>query len=135
MLILLFLPCQLLEWIERTRPWLENRTANSTLPLTQRKLEEFRDYRGQHKPPRLEEKARLETTFNNLQTRLRLSNRPAYLPSDGKLVSVSGSNLVGFCFIIFNGSKCCLKCDIRRAFLTFQIVEFAFSHVALRELM
>ena len=129
----LFLSCQLLEWIERTRPWLENRTANSTLLLTQRKLEEFRDYRGQHKPPRLEEKAKLETTFNNLQTRLRLSNRPAYLPSDGKLVSVSCSNRIGFCLVIFNGSKCCLKYDVRQTFYIFQIVEFAFSQVTLRE--
>ena len=80
---------QLLAWIEKTRPLLENRTANSTLPVTQQKLEDFRDYRSTQKPPKMEEKARLETTFNSLQTRLRLSNRPAYLPSDGKLISVS----------------------------------------------
>lgn len=77
----------LLEWIRRTTPWLENRTTDNTLPGTQRKLEEFRDYRRVHKPPKLEEKAKLETTFNTLQTRLRLSNRPAYLPTDGKMVS------------------------------------------------
>jgi len=77
----------LLEWIRRTTPWLENRTTDNTLPGTQRKLEEFRDYRRQHKPPKLEEKAKLETTFNTLQTRLRLSNRPAYLPTEGKMVS------------------------------------------------
>ena len=34
------------------------------------------------------QKAKLETDFNTLQTKLRLSNRPAYLPSEGKLVSV-----------------------------------------------
>lgn len=77
----------LLEWIRRTTPWLENRTTDNTLPGTQKKLEEFRDYRRQHKPPKLEEKARLETTFNTLQTRLRLSNRPAYMPTEGKMVS------------------------------------------------
>jgi len=76
----------LLEWIRRTTPWLENRTTDNTLPGTQRKLEEFRDYRRRHKPPKLEEKAKLETTFNTLQTRLRLSNRPAYLPTEGKMV-------------------------------------------------
>lgn len=81
------LASSLLEWIEKMRPWLENRTPNSTLQETQKKLEDFRDYRGQHKPPKLEEKAKLETTFNSLQTRLRLSNRPAYLPCDGKLIS------------------------------------------------
>jgi len=77
----------LLEWIRRTTPWLENRTTDNTLPGTQRKLEEFRGYRSKHKPPKLEEKAKLETTFNTLQTRLRLSNRPAYLPTEGKMVS------------------------------------------------
>ena len=80
---------QLLEWIRRTRPWLENRTTDNTLPGTQRRLEEFRDYRRVQKPPRLSDKAKLENSFNTLQTRLRLSNRPAYLPTDGKMVSVS----------------------------------------------
>lgn len=77
----------LLEWIEKTRPWLEDRSTNSTLQMTQRRLEEFSEYRSQHKPPKLEEKGRLETTFNTLQTRLRLSGRPAYLPAEGRLVS------------------------------------------------
>ncbi|CAD5121858.1 DgyrCDS10324 [Dimorphilus gyrociliatus] len=81
------LASDLLEWIRRTTPWLEDRTTDKTLPGTRRKLEEFRDYRRKEKPPRLEEKATLETTFNTLQTRLRLSNRPAYLPTEGKLVS------------------------------------------------
>ena len=82
---------QLLEWIRKTTPWLENRTTDNTLPGTQRKLEEFRDYRRKHKPPKLEDKARLENSFNTLQTRLRLSNRPAYLPTEGKMVSVCTS--------------------------------------------
>ncbi|XP_069116434.1 alpha-actinin, sarcomeric-like isoform X1 [Argopecten irradians] len=81
------LASELLEWIARTTPWLENRTTDNTLPGTQRKLEEFRDYRRKHKPPKLQDKARLENSFNTLQTRLRLSNRPAYMPTNGKLVS------------------------------------------------
>jgi Ca2+-binding EF-hand superfamily protein len=81
------LASDLLEWIRRTRPWLENRTTDNTLPGTQRRLEEFRDYRRAQKPPKLEDKARLENSFNTLQTRLRLSNRPAYLPTEGKMVS------------------------------------------------
>jgi len=83
---------QLLKWIEKTRPWLEDRSTNSTLQMTQRRLEEFSEYRSQHKPPKLEEKGKLETTFNTLQTRLRLSGRPAYLPDQGRLVSVSASS-------------------------------------------
>lgn len=81
------LASDLLEWIRKTTPWLENRTTDNTLPGTQRKLEEFRDYRRKHKPPKLEDKARLENSFNTLQTRLRLSNRPAYMPTEGKMVS------------------------------------------------
>lgn len=81
------LASDLLEWIRKTKPWLENRTTDNTLPGTQRKLEEFRDYRRKQKPPKLEDKARLENSFNTLQTRLRLSNRPAYLPTEGKMVS------------------------------------------------
>ncbi|XP_070577516.1 alpha-actinin-like [Ptychodera flava] len=81
------LASDLLEWIRRTTPWLENRTTDNTLPGVQKKLQEFRDYRRHHKPPRVEEKGKLETNFNTLQTKLRLSNRPAYLPTDGKMVS------------------------------------------------
>lgn len=55
----------------------------------QRKLEDFRDYRRVHKPPRVQEKCQLEINFNTLQTKLRLSNRPAFMPSEGKMVSVS----------------------------------------------
>jgi len=82
--------CQLLAWIEKTRSTLEDRSSNSTLQMTQTRLQEFSEYRSQHKPPKLEEKGKLETTFNTLQTRLRLSGRPAYLPAAGRLVSVSG---------------------------------------------
>lgn len=81
------LASDLLEWIRRTTPWLQNRTTDNTLPGTQKKLEEFRCYRRQHKPPRVEQKARLETAFNTLQTKLRLSGRPAFIPREGLMVS------------------------------------------------
>lgn len=77
-----------MEWIRRWQPWLQNRTTDGTLPGTQRKLEDFRGYRRREKPPRIEQKGRLETSFNTLQTKLRLSNRPAYLPSEGRLITV-----------------------------------------------
>lgn len=50
-------------------------------------------FRRKHKPPRVEQKAKLETNFNTLQTKLRLSNRPAYMPTEGKMVSVSIMNM------------------------------------------
>lgn len=77
----------LLEWIQKTTPWLEERATDNTLNVVQRKLEEFRRYRQTEKPPRVEQKALLETNFNTLQTKLRLNNRPAYLPSEGKEVA------------------------------------------------
>lgn len=77
----------LLEWIRKTTPWLEDRTTDNMLSSVQRKLEEFRSYRQKEKPPRVEQKALLETNFNTLQTKLRLNNRPAYLPTEGKEIS------------------------------------------------
>lgn len=68
-------------------PWLNSRQADNSLAGVQKKLEDYRTYRRKHKPPRVEQKAKLETNFNTLQTKLRLSNRPAYMPSEGKLVS------------------------------------------------
>uniref|UniRef100_G3U448 Actinin alpha 3 n=1 Tax=Loxodonta africana TaxID=9785 RepID=G3U448_LOXAF len=76
------LASELLEWIRRTVPWLENRTGEPNMSAMQRKLEDFRDYRRLHKPPRVQEKCQLEINFNTLQTKLRLSHRPAFMPSD-----------------------------------------------------
>ncbi|XP_072546692.1 alpha-actinin-2b isoform X5 [Salminus brasiliensis] len=81
------LASELLEWIRRTTPWLENRTSEKTMAQMQRKLEDFRDYRRLHKPPKVQEKCQLEINFNTLQTKLRISNRPAFMPSEGKMVS------------------------------------------------
>uniref|UniRef100_A0ABI7XH74 Actinin alpha 2 n=2 Tax=Felinae TaxID=338152 RepID=A0ABI7XH74_FELCA len=78
---------QLLEWIRRTIPWLENRTPEKAMHAMQQKLEDFRDYRRKHKPPKVQEKCQLEINFNTLQTKLRISNRPAFMPSEGKMVS------------------------------------------------
>ncbi|XP_035312666.1 alpha-actinin-4 isoform X1 [Cricetulus griseus] len=81
------LASDLLEWIRRTIPWLEDRVPQKTIQEMQQKLEDFRDYRRVHKPPKVQEKCQLEINFNTLQTKLRLSNRPAFMPSEGKLVS------------------------------------------------
>uniref|UniRef100_A0A8C6PVQ4 Actinin, alpha 2b n=1 Tax=Nothobranchius furzeri TaxID=105023 RepID=A0A8C6PVQ4_NOTFU len=81
------LASELLEWIRRTTPWLENRTPEKSVAEMQRKLEDFRDYRRKHKPPKVQEKCQLEINFNTLQTKLRISNRPAFMPSEGKMVS------------------------------------------------
>ncbi|KAA0702422.1 Alpha-actinin-4 [Triplophysa tibetana] len=86
------LASDLLEWIRRTIPWLENRAPEKTMTEMQQKLEDFRDYRRVHKPPKVQEKCQLEINFNTLQTKLRLSNRPAFMPSEGRMVSdINGS--------------------------------------------
>lgn len=36
----------------------------------------------------VQEKCQLEISFNTLQTKLRLNNRPAFMPSEGRMVSV-----------------------------------------------
>lgn len=46
---------QLLEWIRRTIPWLENRTQEKTVKDLQAKQEDFRDYRTVHKPPKVQQ--------------------------------------------------------------------------------
>ncbi|CAG06356.1 unnamed protein product, partial [Tetraodon nigroviridis] len=81
------LASDLLEWIRRTIPWLQNRTQEKTVSHMQAKQEDFRDYRCVHKPPKVQEKCQLEISFNTLQTKLRLSNRPAFMPSEGRMVS------------------------------------------------
>ncbi|XP_067226031.1 alpha-actinin-2-like isoform X1 [Chanodichthys erythropterus] len=81
------LASELLEWIRRTTPWLEKRVPESTMTAMRCKLEDFRDYRRMHKPPKVQEKCQLEISFNTLQTKLNISNRPAFMPSEGKMVS------------------------------------------------
>merc|ERR1712088_40109 len=106
------LASDLLEWIRRTLPWLESRQSGNSLVAVQKKLEEYREYRRKHKPPRGEQKAKLETNFNTLQTKLRLSNRPAYMPTEGKLIT-----------------------DIQRAWLGLLTCEKTFEEWLLAELM
>ncbi|KAL3311337.1 actinin alpha 2, partial [Cichlidogyrus casuarinus] len=77
----------LLKWIESKMPFLQDRTTDGTLPGTRGKLEKYRTYRGLEKPPKVEEKGDLETIYNNLQTRLRLANRPPFMPTEGRLLS------------------------------------------------
>ncbi|NXX31941.1 ACTN4 protein, partial [Nicator chloris] len=80
-----------LAWIQRTIPWLESRDPQKTIPAMQQKLEDFREYRRVHKPPKVQEKCQLEINFNTLQTKLRLSGRPAFMPSEGRMVSDIGA--------------------------------------------
>lgn len=44
-------------------------------------------FRAEEYPPKLEEKGELEAHYSTLQTKLRLSGRPPYVPSEGKLIA------------------------------------------------
>ena len=97
------LASDLLEWIRRTLPWLESRQSGNSLVAVQKKLEEYREYRRKHKPPRVEQKAKLETNFNTLQTKLRLSNR--YLDSDLVLSEKCFTAICKlYCYLVFQAS-------------------------------
>jgi len=80
------LASDLLEWIAKKKPWLEDRTTDNTMDGVQKQLNGFRDYRRHEKPPKADDKGNLEAVYNTLQTKLRLSNRPAFNPHNGILV-------------------------------------------------
>lgn len=81
------LASDLLDWMNKKIPELEDRTTDNSLEKAQEKLNNFRDYSSNEKPPKVDEKSQLENLFNTIQTKLRLSNRPAYMPTDGKMLS------------------------------------------------
>lgn len=123
-------PCaifKLLEWIRRTTPWLENRTSEKTMAAMQAKLEDFRDYRRLHKPPKVQEKCQLEINFNTVQTKLRISNRPSFMPSEGKMVSVSSRFSVREIVIVSPSIYCTCHCPGWNIFFMSYIV--LHSHV------
>ena len=64
------LASDLLEWIQRTRPMLEDRTTDNTISNVQERLDQFRDYRRNQKPPRADQKGELESSYNTLQARI-----------------------------------------------------------------
>jgi len=81
------LASDLLDWINKKIPEFEDRTTDNSLANMQEKLNDFRNYKGKEKPPKVDDKSRLENLFNTLQTKLRLSNRPVYMPAEGKMIS------------------------------------------------
>lgn len=74
------------EWIANKMSDFEHREPILNLEDVNKQMDQFRQYQMEEKPGKIEEKSRLETTFRTLQTRLRLNNRPPYLPSDGMLI-------------------------------------------------
>ena len=80
------LTSDLLDWMAKKIPDLNDRTDKGYEDM-QNRLNDYRKYKAEEKPPKVDDKASLENLYNTLQTKLRLSNRPTYMPSEGKLVS------------------------------------------------
>ena len=53
----------------------------------QEKMDHFNSFRSDEFPPKLAEKGDLEAHYSTLQTKLRLSGRPPYVPSEGKMIA------------------------------------------------
>uniref|UniRef100_A0A8C4QCZ8 Actinin, alpha 2b n=1 Tax=Eptatretus burgeri TaxID=7764 RepID=A0A8C4QCZ8_EPTBU len=77
----------LLAWIDQQIPWLSKRETQPSLAPAQTLLSRHSDYSKEERPPHAKERNRLNTTFNSLQTRLRLHNRPNFMPAEGHLVA------------------------------------------------
>lgn len=82
------LASDLLDWAKKWTPWLKNRPEDHSLDDANKRLKDFRNYRLDEKPPRIEDKGDLENLHDKLQTRLKLNNRPKFQPENGKLIEV-----------------------------------------------
>eukprot|EP00042_Codosiga_hollandica_P052657 m.673170 g.673170 ORF g.673170 m.673170 type:complete len:880 (+) comp58539_c0_seq1:176-2815(+) len=78
---------RLLEWIPIAIARLNERASIDTVDGCRAKLGEYTTYKTEEYPPKLEEKGDIEAHYSTLQTKLRLSGRPAYVPGEGKAVS------------------------------------------------
>lgn len=77
----------LLEWINATIARLAERPTLNTVQACQQLMQTWGRFRAEEYPPKLESKGDLENHYSSLQTKLRLSGRPAYVPSEGRLIS------------------------------------------------
>ncbi|CAH8478147.1 unnamed protein product [Schistosoma turkestanicum] len=77
---------KLLSWIKMKLEEFAQRSPQKSVSDVEGLQQKFRLYCRQEKPSKLQEKARLETTYNTLQTRLRLNNKSPYVPATGSLI-------------------------------------------------
>jgi len=74
---------ELSEWINNTIAKHEDRNFGDSTDSIQQQLDAFKDYKTQEKPPKATELGDLESSFNALQAKLRLNNRPSFVPAEG----------------------------------------------------
>ncbi|KAK4469499.1 hypothetical protein MN116_007045 [Schistosoma mekongi] len=82
----------LLSWIKMKLEEFGHRDPQTSVSVVEGLQQKFRLYCRQEKPSKLQEKARLETTYNTLQTRLRLNNKSPYIPATGRLLTDISKN-------------------------------------------
>lgn len=73
----------LTDWINETIAKHEDRNFGDSTDSIQQQLDAFKDYKTQEKPPKATELGDLESSFNALQAKLRLNNRPSFVPAEG----------------------------------------------------
>lgn len=76
----------LLEWIAEQRVVRQTRTPCASVDEVTGRLAEVNNYRKTEKAEKAKEKMTLEDAYRALQNKLRLANRPAYVPESGRHV-------------------------------------------------
>lgn len=74
---------RLVDWINKVTPEIQERDFDNTLEGVKTKIDDFKQYKGQEKPPKTADKAEVEALFNNIALKLRANNRPAFEPPAG----------------------------------------------------
>ncbi|KAI0989197.1 hypothetical protein GJ496_011578 [Pomphorhynchus laevis] len=76
---------QLLNWIsDKLSEFEEVSKPSHSLSESQLKLQKFRLYRTTERLNKIAEKAKIETQYRTLQARMRLNNKPAFVPPEGR---------------------------------------------------
>jgi actinin alpha len=74
----------LLDWIsDNTDRW-NNLEAADSIQGVEGQIKDLTNFKANDKPPKAAEKTDLEASFNALQTKLTLNNRPPFVPDQGK---------------------------------------------------
>jgi actinin alpha len=74
---------RLLDWINQTTSAMGDREFDNTLEGVEGKINDFKSYKTQDKPPKYNEKVELEALISGLQTKLAVNNRSPFVPPAG----------------------------------------------------
>eukprot|EP01101_Sappina_pedata_P003205 TRINITY_DN1342_c0_g1_i1.p1 TRINITY_DN1342_c0_g1~~TRINITY_DN1342_c0_g1_i1.p1 ORF type:complete len:864 (+),score=523.03 TRINITY_DN1342_c0_g1_i1:23-2593(+) len=74
---------RLLDWINQTSTAMADREFDNTLEGVEGKINDFKSYKTDDKPPKYNEKVELDALISGLQTKLAVNNRSAFVPPAG----------------------------------------------------